>query len=253
MITNKCDYYDIINEGYSGPLYVEVTPITFPIIVKEGVSLNQIRLFRGYPELSKIKEEEIELFGNMVIAPGGSGGKESRGNLSLDLSPTDIKEEKVIAFTTKGRKFRMNPIDLCNAERGRKIDPSEYWKLVSPNAEKYIEIKREQFYILKSKERFRLPEDVGIYCQAITENLGEIRIHYAGFVHPGFGMNRKEGTPLIFEVRGHTVDAFLRDGELMARIYYYRTSEKADISNAGDYDMQELKLSKYFDMEKWKI
>src|SRR5262249_44191726 len=38
--------------------------------------------------------------------------------------------------------------------------------------------------------------------------LREMRIHYAGFVHPLFGRDRKDGkvgTPLIFEVRGHDV------------------------------------------------
>ncbi len=103
-----------------------------------------------------------------------------------------------------------------------------------------------------------LPRDVGVHCQAITENLGEIRIHYAGFVHPGFGLYRNGvGTPLIFEVRGHTVDAFLRDGEIMANIDFYRLSEGVEFTEEEErkmaaevYQNQELQLSQYFG--EWK-
>jgi hypothetical protein len=55
-----------------------------------------------------------------------------------------------------------------------------------------------------------------------------MRIHYAGFVHPWFGLNRgddKEGTPLIFEVRGHDLPTVLGHKEKLARLEYYRMSK----------------------------
>jgi dCTP deaminase len=124
--------------------------------------------------------------------------------------------------------------------------------------EELIEIETEKFYILRSKERFRLPNDVAVYGQAVTETLGEIRIHYAGFVHPLFGFLRKDnkGTPLTFEVRGHNVRSFLRDGEALAKIRFYRMSAphkltKKETEKAQDdlYQNQELQLSSYF--KKW--
>jgi len=88
---------------------------------------------------------------------------------------------------------------------------------------------------------------VAIYCQAITETLGELRIHYAGFVHPRFGEERNDnkGAPLIFEVRGHNLKAFLQHGETLARLEYYYMSEDAERYNPS-YSDQELTLSKYF-------
>jgi deoxycytidine triphosphate deaminase len=92
---------------------------------------------------------------------------------------------------------------------------------------------------------------VGVYCRAITEELGEIRIHYAGFVHPFFGANNvnasgaPKGTPLIFEVRGHNVEAILRNGDTLAKIKYYRMSEGYE-EDSDDYGDQELRLSKVF-------
>jgi dCTP deaminase len=136
-----------------------------------------------------------------------------------------------------------------------KYGPEEYWEIKEPSRkedENYLEIDTEEFYILRSKERFSLPDDIAVYCRAITEELGEIRIHYAGFVHPAFGSSKKRddeglnGAPLAFEVRGHNVKAILRDGETLARLKYYRMSQVGDPEDSADYGDQELKLSKVF-------
>ncbi|MEW5923022.1 MAG: 2'-deoxycytidine 5'-triphosphate deaminase [Candidatus Zixiibacteriota bacterium] len=252
LIVDKCERYDVLPKECGGPLYLEITPITFPIIVKVGDKLNQLRFFRGEPKLSELDDDEVKLFGQLT----DSNRKDIR-DLTLDLSPTKICDKEVIAFTTQKTKFTDD--EAITIGKPSKYDPGKYWRFVEPNHSGFIEIEKDKFYILRSKERFRLPEDVGVYCQAITENLGEIRIHYAGFVHPGFGYFRKDnrGTPLIFEVRGHTVNAFLRDGELMAKVSFYRTSnpvnfDPKDIEEARKetYNNQELQLSKYF--KKWK-
>ena len=108
--------------------------------------------------------------------------------------------------------------------------------------------------VSRSKERISLPQGVAVYCQAMDETLGEMRIHYAGFVHPFFGIERgdeKKGTPLIFEVRGHNVKVNLTDGETLARLVFYRMSEdcKKEKNDNQDYNEQELTLSKFF--EPW--
>jgi len=122
----------------------------------------------------------------------------------------------------------------------------EYWEIVKLK-ENVLEIEPEEFYIIRSSERFRLPPSVAVYAQAMTENFGELRIHYAGFVHPCFGLDRKDGAPLIFEIRGHNVRTFLRNGEVMAQLHFYRMSEEA--TNTPSYGNQELTLSNYF--KKW--
>ena len=239
LVVNRHEAYDEIPPGYSGPLYIEITPITFPIKVCEGVSLNQLRLFRGDPSVSMLGKDQIDLYGGMVATE-----RKNCCELSLDLSPVAICDKDVIAFKAKNRDFSDRPIDLTVPSVT--VKPNDYWEVVEPQPDDYIRIKPESFYILRSEQRFKLPKDVGVYCKAITENLGEIRIHYAGFVHPGFGLeNAGRGTPLIFEVRGHTAAAFLRHGELIARIEFYRTSKESD-PEPGVYDDQELKLSKYF-------
>ena len=117
-------------------------------------------------------------------------------------------------------------------------------------------IKPDIFYILRSKEKLRVPKGVCIYCRASDETMGEMRIHYAGFVHPYFGQYREDGkigTPLIFEVRGHQVPVSLADQEKMANLIFYRMSEDApqlspedEAKEAKGYGSQDLKLSKFF-------
>ena len=118
--------------------------------------------------------------------------------------------------------------------------------------DKRLKLETGKFYILRSKERIALPPGVAVYARAMDETLGEMRIHYAGFVHPFFGLNRgdgKEGTPLIFEVRAHNIDVTLRDGERLAQLNFFRMSDNAvkdPTQKSTKYNEQELTLSKYF-------
>ncbi len=113
-----------------------------------------------------------------------------------------------------------------------------------------MKITQKNFYILRSKERIALPGEIAVYCRAIDETIGEMRIHYAGFAHPFFGEKRedkKKRTPLIFEVRGHSVDVSLNHREKMARLIFYRMSETCIHDPEKDtYTDQELKLSNLF-------
>ncbi|MCK4783234.1 MAG: 2'-deoxycytidine 5'-triphosphate deaminase [Desulfobacteraceae bacterium] len=117
-----------------------------------------------------------------------------------------------------------------------------------------LKIHKTHFYILRSKEMISLTEGVAVYCRATDEAIGEMRIHYAGFVHPFFGKERgddQKGTPLIFEVRGHDVNVSLKDGEKMARLAFYRMSRPCEKhrekhKKVKSYNEQILELSNVF-------
>lgn len=137
-------------------------------------------------------------------------------------------------------------------------DPCRFWRFVRPDQNGRLSLLKDRFYILRSKEKIALPKGVAVYCRAIDETFGEMRIHYAGFVHPFFGRNRDDqaiGTPLIFEVRGHDVHVSLKDGEKMARLTFYRMSEDAvfEPPKKRNYESQTLELSKFFDTWPSKI
>ena len=47
VITDESYRFDEIASGYDGPLYLEVVPLSFPVRVREDLSLNQLRLSVG--------------------------------------------------------------------------------------------------------------------------------------------------------------------------------------------------------------
>lgn len=175
-------------------------------------------------------------------------------NLTVDLSPVEINRG------AKGSGFRVKPcarpsgVKLWKLPVGDKPDPALWWDLVQADNHKRFRIaKGSNFYILRSKERLSLPPGVAVYARAIDEEIGEMRIHYAGFAHPWFGWDRKDkqpGTPLIFEVRGHDVDVNLRDGEILARLQFFRMSQDEKKGGEKSYGMQTLTLSGYWG--KWQ-
>jgi dCTP deaminase len=251
LLTDKSVSFDTVKQDYTGSLWVEVTPITFPVIIAPGMSLNQLRLFKGEPGNCRIKENELHLWGDLLVNKGVS--KESQNNLTLNLAQDPILKNGICAFKAQEIEDEHDFIDLTKdfSKEENRCDPKKYWRQESSEDE-YLSIETEKFYILRSLERFRLPKSVSIYCQAVTETLGELRIHYAGFVHPLFGQGRADdsGAPLIFEVRGHNIKTILRHGETLAKLEYYWMSQDAiEEKSDSTYNDQELTLSKIF--KKW--
>ena len=246
LIVDGADHYEGFDpeacRGGSGSMYIEITPMTFNVRVKPGIKLSQLRLFRGCPDDSIIRGPEVY----EPILHGGS--QPNDGSLSVNLEPTTIGGQQVCTFWAKRMGEQDEPIDLWQHEEGKKPLPCNYWKFLKSDEHARVKIEKNHFYIIRSKERISLPGSVAVYCRANDETIGEMRIHYAGFVHPFFGMNRgdgENGTPLIFEVRGHDVNVSLRDGEKMAQLTCYRMSESCKQGEVS-YNNQILQLSKIF-------
>ena len=51
VIADRTRGFDRIEAGYHGPLYAEISPKTFPVLVREGSRLSQIRFRRGHAQL----------------------------------------------------------------------------------------------------------------------------------------------------------------------------------------------------------
>jgi dCTP deaminase len=244
LIMDGMDSYEGFNpeglESGNGEMYLEITPMTFNVRVKEGISLSQLRLFRGKPENAEIKGEEV--YEPLLYC---EDGREVDGSLSVDLQETQISKHDVCAFCANPMGEDEEPIDLWERKT---IVPCRYWKFLKSDDQARFKITKTNFYILRSKERISLPQDVAVYCRASDETIGEMRIHYAGFVHPFFGTERQDhqnGTPLMFEVRGHDVDVSLKDGEKMARLIFYRMSQPCERGKIP-YNEQTLELSRIF-------
>jgi dCTP deaminase len=241
LIVDGMDQYERFDsrslQSQSGDMYLELTPFTFRVKVKAGICLSQLRLFYGDPK-------NVEMSGDAICHTVFKEATALDASLSVDLENTKIGGLEVAAFCAERDKSD-EPICLWKADV--LADPCKNWKFIKSDGNKRLKIENDRFYILRSKERIRVPAGIAINCKASDETIGEMRIHYAGFVHPWFGDrdDGENGTPLIFEVRGHQVDVSLRHGERMANLTLYRMSENAE-PEITDYGKQTLKLSGFF-------
>jgi len=243
LLADGSPEYERVPPGYHGPLYVEIIPISFPVVIKPGVSLNQLRIHCGG------MKPMATTVGRRLLFDSDDGSQfsvlaQERKTLSVYLKGVDDRE--VVAYRLLADKD-LPPIDLSNK---KSADPKQYFEPLRAEEGTLI-IEVDRFYILRSVERLRLPEDIAVTGMAYTENFGELRIHYAGFAHPWFGTGRTDnrvGTPLIFEVRAHNFPILLRHREVLATIHFYAMSEAIPTSERTqkDYSAQELQLSSYF-------
>jgi dCTP deaminase len=264
LITNHGSEYDVVRAGYEGELHLLVAPQTFHIRVKPGKSLNQLRLFSGPPQLSVISREESLHYGKRFwyipegedYVPWESIVSVPDTEMTADPCHFDLtveladREWRYVyeALTDVPDPLRLDALD-------ESCDPSWFFRKVAVEGnpgEEYVVLETGRFYIMKSRERLAIPDDVAVEVIAISERIGDIRIHYAGFAHPGFGTRKEaegpdqpKGAPLIFEVRATDFPTRLYNQSLLARIQLFRMSGNTE-PEKSTYDGQELKLSKLF-------
>ena len=263
LITHECPEYDLVKAGYQGPLHLLLMPQTFTIRVPAGGSVNQLRLFSGAHSSAVIQRDEIHAYGTpfwKVLEDGSDDSYESweipmpvaatDDPLLFDLT-VDLRDPKA-PYVYKARTDAAEPIDL--SVEGQ-LDPKKFFERINverQGLDRSVVLEKDSFYIMKSRERLYIPSDVAVEVVAISERIGDIRIHYAGFAHPGFGLGSRptrKGTPLIFEVRATDMPTKLYDRSILARIQLFRMSKATEPDNSP-YEEQELKLSKVF-AEAW--
>jgi len=218
VICDGGEQFDTIPSGYNGPLYIEVAPRTFPILVRPGDRLGQLRFRRGAHKALETQHVSIDLDGSAAGDVIGYRAKRHSGLVDL-----------------RG----------LNAHAA-----SEYWEpLYAPNGTLVLD--PEEFYILASREAVEIPIDQAAEMAPIAPEIGEFRAHYAGFFDPGFGVREAggAGSRAVLEVRGRDVPFLLRHGQAVAKLVFEPMSAQPDIVYGGKgshYQSQGLRLSKHF-------
>lgn len=242
IITATGPAFDQIPAGYDGPLYAEICPQTFPILVRPGSLLAQIRFRQGSPahtdaELTKLHREQRLVSGDTADIDQGIA-------LSVDLA--GVGDSGIIGYRAK-RHTGVVDMDQPGA-----YPVKEFWEPIYASTEKRLILDPDQFYILASKEAVHVPPSHAAEMVPFNPLVGEFRVHYAGFLDPGFGHEAAGGTGsrVVLEVRSHKVPFILEDGQIVGRVIYEQLTEIPDhIYGAGigsNYQAQGLKLSKHF-------
>ena len=219
VIADGVPAFDQMPAGYRGKLYAEICPQTFPIVVRTGSRLSQVRFRRG-PQ---------------------PDGRARVVDLSVDLSS---QTDGLIGYRAKRHT---GVIDL---DKPGAYDTAEFWEPIHQGkGPGRLILDPNQFYILASKEAVTVPPDEAAEMVPFNPLVGEFRVHYAGFFDPGFGMSGK-GARAVLEVRSHTVPFILEHGQTIGRLVYEPMTERPDaLYGAGlgsNYQGQGLKLGKHF-------
>ena len=245
VIADGVNAFDQIPAGYVGPLYAEICPQTFPIVVRTGSRLSQIR-FRcgqasdGDQTLKELHAKEGLISGADADIAGGIG-------LSVDLSGMDNGDGRRLVGYRAKRHTGVVDVDAAGS-----CPVDEYWEPLYLGEEKRLILDPDQFYILASKEAVHVPPTHAAEMVPFNPLVGEFRVHYAGFFDPGFGHAGAggEGSKAVLEVRSHNIPFILEDGQLIGRLIYERLTELPETLYGDDlgshYQAQGLKLSKHF-------
>lgn len=221
LLTDKGQSFDDVDEGYEGPLYLEIAPQTFSILVRPGTRLNQLRLKAGEPTRLETRSVGVDL-------QHGDNG--------------------IVGF--RGRRHA-GVINLDNIDGH---DPRDFWEPVTLRDGDLL-LDPGEFYILASSDDVEIPVDQAAEMTPIDPSVGEFRVHYAGFFDPGFGTDEAHGAGSkgVLEVRTHDTPFLLEHGQTVARLVYEPlTMRPTRLYGEGGshYQKQGLKLSKHF--KEWK-
>jgi len=250
VVTDGTPRFDEIAPGYHGPLYLEVSPQSFPVRVYAGLSLNQLRLLEGPTSMSDAALAALYRETPLLY---------DDDDRPLPLERVVFNDGLCMGIDLSGRTtggvigYRAHPnppaVDLARVGH---YDPSEFWEPIkAPVRDGYI-LEANRFYILVSKERIRVPAEFAAEMVVYDAGAGEIRTHYAGFFDPGFGFGDGSvlGTKVVMEVRAREVPFMVYDGQTSFKVWFERLRGRPDrlygVGLASSYQHQTLSLSKHF-------
>jgi dCTP deaminase len=254
VIADKTRGFDRIKPGYHGPLYAEISPRTFPILVRMGSRLSQLRFRQGNALLDAGALRVLHARERLVddaaadVSEGIAVSVDLSASLSRSLKPAGA-QAGVVGFRAK------HHTGLIDIERRAGYEVADFWEAIHSRKDRSLILDPDEFYILASKEAVQVPPDYAAEMVPFDPLVGEFRVHYAGFFDPGFGHAAAggRGARAVLEVRSREVPFILEHGQIVGRLVYEKMLERpASLygeRGGSSYQAQGLKLSKHFRSE----
>ena len=238
LITDRGEEFDRIEPGYDGPLWAEISPRSFSVLVRPGARLNQIRFRQGQAVLDDAALGALHAQTSLVDGTAHiDGGLGFSVDLRLGDGPVGYRAKPHTALIDLDRLGHY-PVDAFWEE----VHATDGRIILDPGA----------FYILVSREAVHVPPDHAAEMAPYLAMVGEFRVHYAGFFDPGFGHAGAGGAGSrgVLEVRCHEAPFALEHGQIVGRLVYEKMQAVPERLYGADmksnYQGQGLKLSKHF-------
>ena len=248
LIVDGSEAFDDVPMGYRGGLWVEISPRSFSVRVREGTRLNQLRL-RG-------REPGRPGFSHHALSDEGLRARHD--SCPLVDGPLKLRDGLIVHVGLKregsdivGYRAIKNG-SVIDVDRPGAYAAEDFWEPIRARQDARLILDPDEFYILASRERMQIPADLAAEMAPIDPAIGEFRVHYAGFFDPGFGLSasRKPTARAVLEVRSRDVPFLLEDGQPVGRLIYEVLAGAADElygeNPTSNYQGQGLKLSKHF-------
>lgn len=248
VLADRVPNYDLVPYGYHGPLYLEITPLSHDLLVRNGLSLVQGR-FKTLDTKQVTKRELEELHMRQAILYSAGGKPLTLQELDIEDNELyfhiDLSKRDVVGFVAKDTTL---PINMNAREKDNNLhEPHDFWEPIRRPKDGMLELLPGKFYLLATKERVRIPPEVCGQVQAYKVNSGEMRPHYAGFFDNGFG--GEQGTNGVLEVRAREVTMRVLDGQRICAMRFEKTFELPDRlygQQGSSYTGTGPSLSKHF-------
>ena len=242
VIADNTRRFDMIEAGYHGPLYAEISPKTFPVLLREGSRLSQIRFRAGAPLLDDAGLIALHAKERLV----DSDHADLAGGVALSVDLTGTGSDGFVGYRAKRHT------GVVDVDRRSGYTVGEFWEPIRARPDRSLILDPGEFYILASKEAVQVPPDFAAEMVPFDPLVGEFRVHYAGFFDPGFGYAGAggQGSRAVLEVRSREVPFILEHGQIVGRLVYEKMLAPPDALYgtriASNYQGQGLKLSKHF-------
>ena len=245
VIADYATEFDRVPKGHRGRLYAEVSPRTFSVVVRRGSRLAQLRLRRGTPVFGEDTLERLQQQYRLVDTVEGERSIR-KDSIAFTLDLDGAGPGSLVGYRAKQHT------DVIDVDRKGALDPDLFWEPIHARPGRGLILNPDDFYILATRERVKVPPEHAAEMVAYDTLIGEFRVHYAGFFDPGFGWSANDdaGSRAVLEVRSHEVPFLLEHGQIVGRLRYERLTEAPDKLYGADlgshYQGQALALSKHF-------
>ncbi len=242
VVADTGEAFDEIPAGYQGRLFLHVISRSFPIRVRAGDRLVQVRFSHAVSRLSDDETRELHHREPIIL-----GVEEPLIEDGLYFSAALAPDPAAGSGAPIGYRARSNTplVDLAGVGAHPR---APYWQPIHSPPEHVLVLDPEAFYVLASAERVHVPASACAEMVPFDAKSGELRTHYAGFFDSGFGAHG--GARVVLEARNRDTPFLLRDRQRIFRFQLHRNLAAPDVlygqEGTSHYQGQALKLAKQF-------